>query len=586
MALSSLPGQRSAPSTTLSWHWRSLRQERALVLLLLMVVALVVMGQLNHQLWTPDEPREAAIVMEMFHSGDWVVPTLGGVSFIEKPPLYYITATLVLKLFGTQFDATAALRIVGMLWALGILGCTGLLAQRLFASPRATLWSLIALGTMEGFILNTHWIRVDSTLAFFVIFTLWAYADYYLAGKAAMLWVAGLGLAGAFLSKGPIGPLTIFFGWAPLFALSIKPLLRQQGVSRVLAHHLAMVVCLILPVAIWLLALIHHSHGDQLWHAWFWDNQVGRMTGTSKELGHIKANSPFYYVAGVAEYALPWTPLLFAWAWRLKQQQWTPAHWFLLVWAVGTVVLLSLSATKRTLYLLPLMPVFALMIGQLSLDWPRWTRYLGRFWCGLLLVLGILLLATPWVLPHAHHLTAKLPAAVLEALLQTGSHYLLAGLLFLAALWLAWYHQRLSGEVLTAGAAGILFLMSFVQLFPVIDQAKGMETGIRHFLAQVPPAERDHIAAWRLEETELGLLSVYGQWPLANLDDARVLQILRCQDPQYRSVLVGNPPAQTPLADQADLHYQMVAQRDHRSGKGNYGLFWLRGQCASPAPAS
>lgn len=583
MALASLHGQRHEPSTPLTWHWHSLRQERALVLLLLMVVALVVMGQLNHQLWTPDEPREAAIVMEMFHSGDWVVPTLGGVSFIEKPPLYYITATLVLKVLGTQVDATSALRIVGMLWAFGILGCTGLLAQRLFANTRATLWSLIALGSMEGFLLNTHWIRVDSTLAFFVIFTLWAYAEYYLAGRSAMLRVAGLGLAGAFLSKGPIGPLTIFFGWAPLFALSIRSRLRQQGAARVIGHHLLMVVCLILPVAIWLFALLHHQNGDALWQAWFWDNQVGRLTGTSKELGHIKANSPFYYIAGVAEYALPWTPLLFAWLWRLKQQKWTTTHWFLLVWAIGTVVLLSMSATKRTLYLLPLMPVFALMIGQLSLDWPRWTRYLGRFWCGVLLVPGSLLMAAPWVLPHASHLTAKLPAAVLDALLQTGSHYVLAGALFLVGLWMVWQCRHLSGEVLTAGAAGILFLMSFVQLFPVIDQSKGMETGIRNFLTQVPEAGRDHIAAWRLEETELGLLSVYGQWTLANLEDGRVVQILRCQDKQYSSVLVGNPPDQTPLAGQPALHYEVVARSDHRSGKGNYGLFWLRGQCAGNA---
>lgn len=53
--------------------------------LLIMVFVIVLMGQFGHQLWTPDEPREAAIAWEMFNSRELAIPTLAGSSFIEKP---------------------------------------------------------------------------------------------------------------------------------------------------------------------------------------------------------------------------------------------------------------------------------------------------------------------------------------------------------------------------------------------------------------------------------------------------------------------------------------------------------------------
>ncbi|WP_338882209.1 hypothetical protein [Aeromonas hydrophila] len=65
---------------------------RKLGWMLLLVTLVLLFGQFDHQLWTPDEPREAAIAIEMYRSGDWVAPTLGGRSFIEKPPLFYIVA--------------------------------------------------------------------------------------------------------------------------------------------------------------------------------------------------------------------------------------------------------------------------------------------------------------------------------------------------------------------------------------------------------------------------------------------------------------------------------------------------------------
>ncbi len=82
--------------------------------LLLMVLAITLMGQFGHQLWTPDEPREAAIAWEMFTSRELAIPTLGASSFIEKPPLYYILTIPFLALLHDNLGVTVALRLVGL----------------------------------------------------------------------------------------------------------------------------------------------------------------------------------------------------------------------------------------------------------------------------------------------------------------------------------------------------------------------------------------------------------------------------------------------------------------------------------------
>src|SRR5690349_8817732 len=69
----------------------------------------------SYGLWEPDEARYAEIAREMLATGNFVVPHLNYVAYIEKPPLLYWTTALAFYLFGiNQFAA----RIVPALSAL------------------------------------------------------------------------------------------------------------------------------------------------------------------------------------------------------------------------------------------------------------------------------------------------------------------------------------------------------------------------------------------------------------------------------------------------------------------------------------
>ena len=80
---------------------------------------LFLTGLGNHGFWGAEEPYVGGIIREMADSRDWVVPTLNGIPFLEKPPLYYVTGVLIAK--GASSFAPWVLRLPSALFALATL---------------------------------------------------------------------------------------------------------------------------------------------------------------------------------------------------------------------------------------------------------------------------------------------------------------------------------------------------------------------------------------------------------------------------------------------------------------------------------
>jgi len=66
----------------------------------LLCLAWMLPGLVGHDPWKPDEAYSFGLVYHILQTGDWIVPTLAGEPFMEKPPLFYITAALFAKGFG------------------------------------------------------------------------------------------------------------------------------------------------------------------------------------------------------------------------------------------------------------------------------------------------------------------------------------------------------------------------------------------------------------------------------------------------------------------------------------------------------
>ena len=75
------------------------RQGLTLWFVILLVVAYVVPGLVGHDPWKQDEAYVFGGVLDMIKDGDWVVVKVGGVPFMEKPPLFHWIAVLSAKVF-------------------------------------------------------------------------------------------------------------------------------------------------------------------------------------------------------------------------------------------------------------------------------------------------------------------------------------------------------------------------------------------------------------------------------------------------------------------------------------------------------
>src|ERR1700687_63928 len=67
-------------------------------------------------LFDPDEGRYAEIPREMLSGGDWVIPHLNALVYLEKPPLQYWLTALAFRSFGqNEFAARLCTGLAGYL---------------------------------------------------------------------------------------------------------------------------------------------------------------------------------------------------------------------------------------------------------------------------------------------------------------------------------------------------------------------------------------------------------------------------------------------------------------------------------------
>ncbi|KRB39657.1 glycosyl transferase [Acidovorax sp. Root70] len=157
-------------------------------------------------LMLPDEGRYVSVAWEMLRSGDWLTPTLNGLPFFHKPPLFYWITGAALSVGGLTEIAARAASIAG--------ATLGALSLYLFTkhwcgltSARRVLWVLLA---QPLFFVGGQFANLDMLVAGCITATILALAhaalcfEQGLAYRRALLLAYGLSALGV-LAKGLIG---------------------------------------------------------------------------------------------------------------------------------------------------------------------------------------------------------------------------------------------------------------------------------------------------------------------------------------------------------------------------------------------
>lgn len=357
---------------------------------LLALVAWLWFGTLGYRhLIHPDEGRYAELARGMLASGDWITPRLNGILYFEKPALQYWATAAAFAVFGVGEAGarlwpalTGALTVAALWWS----------ARRVLGARPALLGACV-LGGSVWWILNSHFINLDTGLASFMTLTLLGFwvaqrDEASVREQRLGMQVAWAGMALAVLSKGLVG---IVLPGAVLVAYSV--IARDLRVWKRMQWLPGLAILLAIAAPWFLLVSLRNP---DFAHFFFIHEHFQRFTTTQ----HRRTGAWWYFAPVLAVGLLPWTTLLpgaVAAGWRRVAGRFQPGRLFI-AWAVVIFAFFSLSGSKLPSYILPIFPALALLIGPRLAALP--ARALGRHAVVLTLVAGIaataLLAAPQW----------------------------------------------------------------------------------------------------------------------------------------------------------------------------------------------
>jgi 4-amino-4-deoxy-L-arabinose transferase-like glycosyltransferase len=322
---------------------------------LLVVVWLATLA--NRPLFNPDEGRYAEIPREMLSGGDWVIPHLNGLDYIEKPPLQYWATASMYRLFGvSEFSA----RLYTALAALGTVALVGLLGARL--GGRETGWRAAAvLAGMIMVIVLGQLITLDMSLTLYMTASLTGFLLAQRPGGANLKWMlmAWIGAALGVLTKGLVAAAI------PAAVLVIYSLCCRD-VSPWRRLRLSWGLPLFLGIAVpwhWLASL----RLDDFLHFFFVHEHFARYLTKVADREEPWWFFGMVFLIGTVPWTVPALRVIFSgWHDRALKGSFSPTF-FLWIWVVFVCVFFSLSDSKLMPYILPAMPALAVLIAMLPI---------------------------------------------------------------------------------------------------------------------------------------------------------------------------------------------------------------------------
>ena len=316
-------------------------------------LALVLSVGMNHPIQDDNEGLYASVARDMLASHSWIVPSLDGVPYLEKPPLLYWITALSYSIFGASEISTRAAPVLGLLLALSAIAW---FARREWGERTALLAVCIA-ATSPLFLGMARMLMFD---LLFTGFYTWALVALYerLVRDAGRRWMlaSAAALALAVLAKGLVA--IVFVGFIGLALVLAAPRdLRRERLRRLFD-----------PAAIGVFVAIAVP-----WHVLAWREQPGfawfyfvnehflRFLDLREPRDYYHGPA-WYYLPRVFAAMLPWTALLLFPAPAKNENP--SARRFLWLAFLVPLVFFSLSAGKANYYMVVTLPGAALLLAR------------------------------------------------------------------------------------------------------------------------------------------------------------------------------------------------------------------------------
>lgn len=430
------------------------------------ILAFLAGGIVGHDPWKPDEAYTFGLVQHILETGDWVVPTLAGEPFVEKPPLFYVVAAGSAALLSPWLAPHDGARVAALLFVALAMGFTALCARRLHGAGNGQAAALLLAGSF-GLLLHAHQLVTDTALlaGFAVAMAGLVEARERPFRGGALL---GTGVGMGFLSKGLLAPAA--------FALACGALPMVCAGWRT-PRYVTALSAAALCSAPWLLAwpVALHARDPALFNEWLFEQNLGRFLGQVR-LGATAG--PWFYVETLPWFTLPSGALVAWWAWRCWRLGDAQGLGRMLVPAAVAATLLwvlAASSVAREMYALPILVPLAILAAPAARALPRGAGVVAASATG---VVALVLVALAWRTWAGDMLGIADPPRILLRWLPAGFHFPFdAGAVAVAAAatlaWMALFTPgRASWLHLWAANVAVAWLVWMTLMLPWIDAAK------------------------------------------------------------------------------------------------------------------
>ena len=303
----------------------------------------------------PDEGRYVGVAWEMLRSGDWLTPTLDGLPFFHKPPLFYWITAASLSVFGMNEWAARVAPLLGA-WSGAFAAYVFL---RRWASLRLAHLALVALLAQPLFFAGAQYANLDMLVAGCIAATVFLTAHAALSAEYGLPYRRALALAYAaagfgVLAKGLIGcvlPALVVVAW-------LAARRRWRLILRLV--WLPGIAAFLLVAAPWFVAM--QLRFADFFDAFFIEQHFRRFAA-----GGFNNPQPFWFFPAVLLLAsLPWLPWIYRAVWQngLRKAMQDPVRLLMLVWVVIVTLFFSLPKSKLVGYIFPVLVPLAVLAAE------------------------------------------------------------------------------------------------------------------------------------------------------------------------------------------------------------------------------
>jgi len=360
-------------------------------------------------LFNPDEGRYAEIPREMLATGDWVIPHLNGLAYIEKPPLQYWATAAAFRVLG---ESPLVARLYATLCAFASLWVVGWTARSLWGVAAA--WQAVILtGSMLLFLGLAHMLTLDMSLSFWMTGGLCAFLLTQHHARQGHESRAGMAMLAAWVCVA-LGVLTkgLVAALIPAAVLVLYSVLRRDASPW---RHLRWLPGLGLFL---LIVLPWHVMAQRRLPDFFQFYVIREHFARFATPVADRQEPWWFFVIMFLLGTMPWTIAAvraLATGWRDRRETGFDARTFLKLWVLFILLFFSLSDSKLIPYILPVVPALGLLLGAQP---PRVGRQDAAHASWLLVLVGALLgmgaATLPWLLgtgSRAPYFLALRPAA-------------------------------------------------------------------------------------------------------------------------------------------------------------------------------